>query len=101
MRLGDGYVFATGRGTPLDHRNASRYFQRALHQAGVSRHRFHDLRQTFATLLLAKGVDVTVVSEALGHANLATAVDIYSHWCRPMQERMAAVMETVLAPTAS
>ena len=46
---------------------------------------------------LAKGIDVAVVSKALGHANLATTVGIYSHWCRPMQERTTAVMETILA----
>jgi integrase len=101
VRLGEGYVFATGKGTPLDHRNAARYFQQALERAGISKRRFHDMRHTFATLLLGKGVDVAVVSKALGHANLATTADIYSHWCRPMQERTAAVMESVLRPTAT
>jgi hypothetical protein len=62
---------------------------------------FHDMRHSFATMLLVRGVDAAVVSKALGHANLATTVDIYGHWCRPMQERTAAVMESVLAPTGS
>lgn len=46
VRLGDGYVFATDKGTPLDHRNVSRSFQRVIQRAGIYHHRFHDLRHT-------------------------------------------------------
>ena len=85
----------------LQARNVTRDFHRALLDAGIERHRFHDLRHTFATVLLGKGVDVAVVSKALGHSNVSTTADIYSHWTRPMQERTAAAMESVLAPTGS
>lgn len=101
VRLGEGYVFGTVKGTRLDHRNDSRRFQRAVLPAGIEHHRFHDLRHTYATMLLARGVDVAVVSKALGHADLATTVDIYSHWCRPMQEATAAVVESWLRPTGT
>ena len=101
VRLTDGYVFATRTGTPLQARNVTRGFHRALQKAGVERRRFHDLRHTFATLLLSQGVDIAVVSKALGHSNVSTTADIYSHWTRPMQERTAAVMESLLAPTGS
>jgi integrase len=65
----------------------------------MERRRFHDLRHTFATLLLGKGVDVAVVSKALGHSSISTTADVYAHWTRPMQERTASVMEMVLTGT--
>jgi integrase len=40
---------------------------------------FHDLRHTCSTLLLTKGVYPKIVSEMLGHAGIAVALDIYSH----------------------
>jgi hypothetical protein len=46
-------------------------FETLVAGAGVSRIRFHDLRHTHASLLLARGVPVKVVSERLGHANPA------------------------------
>jgi integrase len=99
VKLGEGYVFATRTGTALQARNVSRSYHRALERAGIEHRRFHDLRHTFATLLLGKGVDVAVVSKALGHSNVSTTADVYAHWTRPMQERTAAVMETVLTGT--
>jgi integrase len=41
--------------------------------------RLHDLRHTHATLLLAKGVPVKVVSERLGHAGAAITLAVYAH----------------------
>ena len=99
VKLGDAYVFASKNGTPLMARNVTRDFHAALARAGVDRRRFHDLRHTFATLLLGEGVDLAVVSKALGHSSVSTTADVYSHWTRPMQERTAAVMETVLTGT--
>lgn len=47
--------------------------------AGVRRIRFHDLRHTCASLLLAQGVPPRVVMEVLGHSQLAITMDLYSH----------------------
>ena len=44
--------------------------------------RFHDLRHTCATLLLAKGVHPKIVSEMLGHLSIAITLDTYSHMIR-------------------
>ena len=41
--------------------------------------RFHDLRHSAATLLLAIGVHIKVVQELLGHSNITTTLNIYSH----------------------
>ena len=46
---------------------------------GLPRIRFHDLRQTHATHLLAAGTNVRVVSERLGHASVPFTLDVYAH----------------------
>jgi UDP-N-acetylmuramyl pentapeptide synthase len=45
----------------------------------VPRLRFHDLRHTFASLLIAEGADVVFVSRKLGHASVKTTLDVYAH----------------------
>jgi integrase len=76
------YVFATGNGTPLGHRNVeSRALQRAAAIAGiVPAPRFHDLRHTFAShLIIDLRLDVAQVSRILGHASVTTTLNIYTH----------------------
>ena len=75
------YVFATGNGTPLGHRNVeSRALQRAAVAAGLEAVRFHDLRHTFAShLIIDLGLDVAQVSRILGHASVTTTLNIYTH----------------------
>jgi integrase len=58
--------------------------------------RFHDLRHTAATLLLAGKVNPKVVSEMLGHASVAITLDIYSHVLPDMQHDAAAILDRVL-----
>ena len=47
--------------------------------AGLEGLRFHDLRHTHASLMLAEGVHLKVVSERLGHSSIAITADTYSH----------------------
>lgn len=51
----------------------------ALDRAGIRRVRFHDLRHSFASNLLAAGVDIVTVSKALGHANVHITLTTYAH----------------------
>lgn len=55
--------------------------------------RFHNLRHGAATLLMAEGVPVKVVSEMLGHADITTTLRIYSHVLPSMQEQAAGAMD--------
>lgn len=61
--------------------------------------RFHDLRHTCATLLLAKGVHPKFVRELLGHATIAITLDTYSHVMPGMGDATARAMEDALSPT--
>lgn len=66
-----GLVFTTGRGTPLDAQNVvNRFFKPLLIRAGLSPIRWHDLRHTYATLLLSRGTHPTYVQKSLGHASV-------------------------------
>ena len=91
-------VFASEIGTPLDARNVvQRSFHPLLKKAGLPRIRFHDLRHTAATLLLAQGVHPKVAAEMLGHANVSTTLALYSHVTPTMQEQATKAMDALLS----
>ncbi len=78
-------VFASTVGTALDRRNVSRRgLERAIKAAELvgtdrPRLRFHDLRHTFASLLIAQGNNVVFVSRQLGHASPDITLRVYAH----------------------
>lgn len=74
-----GLVFTSATGTPLDTSNVLHAFQRLCKDAGLPKLRYHDLRHTHASLLIAKGVHVKKISERLGHSNITTTMDTYGH----------------------
>ncbi|MBI4403617.1 MAG: site-specific integrase [Deltaproteobacteria bacterium] len=74
----DDPLFQTTAGSFIHHEAFRDRFERDLANWGGRRIRFHDLRHTAATLMLAKGVDVKTVSEILGHENLSTTMS-YVH----------------------
>lgn len=73
----------------------SRIFKVTLAKAGLPNIRFHDLRHTAATILLSHGVNVKVVSEMLGHADIATTLQTYAHVIPHMQQVAADVMDAL------
>jgi len=76
----DDLVFPNLEGRPLSHANLlQRGFYPALRRAGLRQIRFHDLRHTFASLLLANGEDIVRVSRLLGHASPTITLSVYSH----------------------
>ncbi len=94
----NGLVFASEMGRPLDRRDlTSRQFKPLLKRANLpQKTRFHDLRHTCATLLLTKNVNPKVVSEMLGHSNIAITLDTYSHVLPNMQDSAARALEEAL-----
>jgi integrase len=91
LEYGQGYqnndlVICTQLGTPLNPPNVRRTFKSLIKKADVPLIRFHDMRHTHATLLLAQGVNVKVISERLGHSNIKITLDIYSHILPSMQQ---------------
>ena len=74
-----GFVFTASTGRPLDQRNIQRNFRRIVRKARLPRMRFHDLRHSCASLLLAEGVSPRVVMETLGHSRISVTMDTYTH----------------------
>ncbi|MCH8819199.1 MAG: site-specific integrase [Acidobacteria bacterium] len=73
-------VFPTGIGTAKRGRSlVTRSFRPLLEAAGLRRIRFHDLRHTFASLLLQNGESLPYVRDQLGHSSIKLTVDIYGH----------------------
>jgi len=92
----DGLVFASVEGEPLDPSVLTHAFGEICKKAGLEHVRFHDLRHTFASLMLLRGAKPKVISEALGHASVAFTMDIYSHIIEGMQEDAMALLDEVL-----
>ncbi len=92
----DDLVFAGDEGEPLDPGVLSHNFARIAKRAGLANVRFHDLRHTFASLMLLRGAKPKVISEALGHASVAFTMDVYSHIIDGMQEEAMTLLDAVL-----
>ena len=74
------WVFSNQKGNPPDMQNIkNRHFHKCLEKAGLRRIRFHDLRHTFASLLIQNGESLTYVKEQLGHSSIKMTVDVYGH----------------------
>ena len=101
LRLGESWqdqdlVFATAVGGMVAPRNLIRRFKELTAAADLPAIRFHDLRHTHATLLLKEGTHAKIVSERLGHANIAITLDTYSHVLPDMQREAATGIDRAL-----
>jgi len=76
----DDIIFCNKAGKPLDPDNlVKREFQPALRMAGLRMIRFHDLRHTFTSLLIAQGENIKFIQSQLGHSSIQTSMDRYGH----------------------
>lgn len=92
----DDLVFPSVEGKPLNPSVLSHNFGKIARKAGLQGVRFHDLRHTFASLMLLRGVPAKVISEALGHASVAFTMDTYAHIMQGMQSEAMALLDEVL-----
>lgn len=93
-----GLVFTNPNGGPLEPITLHRDYKRILKAAGLSvETRFHDLRHSAASLLLAEGVQLRVIRQLLGHSSIALTANTYSHVMPAMMREAAEKMDAVLA----
>jgi integrase len=87
-----GRVFTREDGQALRPSTVTQTFDRRVARLPVPRIRFHDLRHSHATLLLARGTHPKVVQERLGHSSIQITLDVYSHIAPGMQQDAAALI---------
>jgi integrase len=96
------YVFVSRNGTPIDPHNLLRRFKAGLERANLpSSVRFHDLRHSCATFLIAQGEHPRVIMDILGHAQMSTTMDIYGHVMPSTQRAAAARLDEILNQTSN
>jgi len=93
---GDELVFVKPDGSWIHPHSLSQLLDRKVAKIDVPKISLHDLRHTHATLLLKAGVPVKVVSERLGHANVAFTMAVYQHVLPGMQAEAAATFYGLL-----
>ena len=72
-------VFTTQIGTPINTSNLRKSYSRLLKKANITNIKFHALRHTYATRLFEEGVQVKTVQSLLGHSDINTTMNIYTH----------------------
>ena len=76
-----------------------RYFEPALKKAGIGKVRFHDLRHTYASLLIEQGENIKYIQNQLGHSNPTVTLNVYAHLMKPVNQEAACRLENTIFET--
>ena len=90
------YVCVNQLGDLLRPSYVTDHFRELLEKYGLRHIRFHDLRHTFASLLINQDVPLINVSNFLGHSDLSTTANIYAHLDKASKQASAAVISDIL-----
>jgi integrase len=92
-------LFPSAAGTPMNSRIGAT-FERATQRAGLPQIRFHDMRHTAVSIMLANGIQILTVSRIIGHSNPAVTLSVYGHLMPGSMEEAAALMDEVTQAVA-
>ena len=95
--IDSGHVFTWEDGRMLAPDYVSKKFWKILDANGLPHIRFHDLRHTTASLLVANGYDLQHVADWLGHSDISTTANIYAHLDFKSKEGTASTMASLLS----
>jgi integrase len=91
-----GYVWTTARGLPLKRASfRESHSLPAVHRAGLEPLRFHDLRHTCASILVAQGCHPKEIQARLRHTSITTTLNTYGHLMPSLDDRLADKLEAV------
>lgn len=89
-------VFPNEAGKPINHNNmVRRHFLPALKKAGIEKIRFHDLRHTYASILIEQGENIKYIQSQLGHSSPSVTLNVYAHLMNPTNQTAASKLEKV------
>ena len=94
--VGEGWIVHAWNGAQLHHDTPSKWFRRFADAHGFEGVRFHDLRHTHATILLANNIDAVAVATRMGHADASVTLRIYAHALRRRDEDAAQAAQGLL-----
>lgn len=83
-------------GTPLEQRRLDRVFKDLCDEAGLRRIRFHDLRHSAASILIAQGIHPKAIQELLRNSSIQLTMDTYGHLFEQVQQETADKMDEIL-----
>ncbi|MBZ5753033.1 site-specific integrase [Metabacillus rhizolycopersici] len=89
-------VVCTRAGKPMIPRNFRKEFYNLIEKIDLPKIRFHDLRHTHATILIQQNVNVKLISERLGHADIETTLNTYSHVLPDMQKSVSDKLDKII-----
>ena len=89
----DGRLFTQLDGTPVYVNAVSAWFSKFLKKNNIPHIRFHDLRHLSGSILISEGMDIVTVSKRLGHAQVTTTLNRYSHTLDKTDERAAELLD--------
>jgi len=94
-------VFPNNAENPINHNNlVNRHFNPTLKAAGLPKIRFHDLRHTYASLLIEQGENIKYIQSQLGHSSPSVTLNIYAHLMKPVNQEAACRLENTIFETS-
>lgn len=89
-------IFTQANGSPIHPCSVTDWFEKFIKRHDLPNVSVHSLRHTNATLMIASGVDLRTVSKRLGHAQMTTTANIYTHAIQTADERASQVLDNIL-----
>lgn len=91
----EDFVFVGVKNTPIEPRVFCKYYEEVMKAAGIKGANFHTLRHTFATRCIENGMDILMVAKTLGHSNVSTTLNKYSHLLPKHQKASMEKLEAI------
>lgn len=90
-------IFPNRAGQPINYSNmVNRYYRPALKTAKLGKVRFHDLRHTYASLLIEQGENIKYIQTQLGHSSPTVTLNVYSHVMKDTNQEAACRLENAI-----
>ena len=94
--LEHAYILGSPEGLPVAPESLNRHWARFIKKHGLRKIRYHDLRHTSATYLIAQNMPVKSVQERLGHKDYNTTMNIYAHALKEVDRKASDALSSFL-----